>query len=279
MAHQLVCSFFPSTNIWQTSEQKISGLHSFLTHLVAAQWAGRYKVSRATKGGLGGSSEAAGMMGCDERGLRVNSVPSAWLSRLGKPPLICTKPTWPWQPPHRRTWQWQMRQCVEERGGRGEGGESRARGGHQPKEKLWLTGDSALCQSGGGTPWPGHKEEGGAPLWVHTFTPGQIARHARESSPPISTQLLHPSSSPGPKKTRYPGRHRLPPDLFRSALREPRAALCHARTPSCARFGLHHSLKVCIRNGIKKGRRRKEFTFWYGKEKILSSDASRVHRR
>lgn len=86
----------------------------------------------------------------------------------------------------RHTWQWQMRQCVEEWGGRkGEGG-----GGGSPREG-WLpppgetlTHWPRLVAS---QRWPPLAQ--GQPLWAHIFTPGQIARQARKSSPPIPTSL------------------------------------------------------------------------------------------
>lgn len=101
--------------------------------------------------------------------------------------------------PHRHTWQWQMRQCVEEWGGGG--GRVEGGGGGSPREG-WLPppGESlthwprlvaSQC-------WPPLAQ--GQPLCVHIFTPGQIATQARKSSPPIPTSLpahlLLPPPSP-----------------------------------------------------------------------------------
>lgn len=115
--------------------------------------------------------------------------------------------------PHRHTWQWQMRQCVEEWGGGGEEGwgsewwESQRGMGATPQEKLWLTGLGLLPVSAG-HPWPR-----GSP-WVHIFTPGQIARQARKSSPPIPASLpAHLLLFPPNPRTLYLMHHQLPSDL------------------------------------------------------------------
>lgn len=90
--------------------------------------------------------------------------------------------------PRRHTWQWQMRQCVEEWGGggrRGEGGSGGSpRKGWLPPPGETLTHWPRLVASQRRPPLAQ-----GQPLWVHIFTPGQIARQARKSSPPIPTSL------------------------------------------------------------------------------------------
>lgn len=112
----------------------------------------------------------------------------------------------------RHTWQWQMRQCVEEwggGGGRGEGGGGGSpRKGWLPPPEETLTHWPRLVAS---QRWPPLAQ--GQLLWVHIFTPGQIARQARKSSPPIPTSLpahlllfRHP-------RTLYLGHHQLPSDL------------------------------------------------------------------
>lgn len=103
--------------------------------------------------------------------------------------------------PRRRTWQWQMRQCVEEWGGGGRRGEGA--GGGSPREG-WLPPRGETL-----THWPRLVASQrkpplaqGQPLWVHIFTPGQIAREARKSSPPIPTSLpAHLFLSPPSKNT------------------------------------------------------------------------------
>lgn len=193
MAHQLVCFFFPP----QTSEQKISGPQTLSWHTLSL-----HNELDATKSPEQ-PREAPQKL---QKWWDVMSVGSGWT-------LFPQPDSQGWanrrsfapnqhDPGSPRTGvpdsdRWGSVSRSGEAGGR-EGSPERGVAINPNSEKLWLTGDSALCQSGGGTPWPGHKE--GGPLWVHTFTPGQIARHARESSPPISTHLLHPSSSPSPKK-------------------------------------------------------------------------------
>lgn len=107
--------------------------------------------------------------------------------------------------PRRRTWQWQMRQCVEEWGGGGRRGEGA--GGGSPREG-WLPPRGETL-----THWPRLVASQrkpplaqGQPLWVHIFTPGQIAREARKSSPPIPTSLpAHLFLPPPPSKNTLSG--------------------------------------------------------------------------
>lgn len=130
-------------------------------------------------------------------------------------------------------------------------------------------------------PGQGTRREGGGgsvSTHFHTWTnsktrQGKQPTHLYPPSPPL---LLLPRS----KKTRYLGRHRLPPDLFRSG--PPRASRCSlSRADAFVRSRRSSQLFKSVHyKWNKKGRRRrKEFTFWYGKEKRLSLDASRVHQR
>lgn len=65
------------------------------------------------------------------------------------------------------------------------------RDGCHPEEKLWLIGLGLLPVS------TSHLWPMGQPLCVHIFTPGQIARQARKSSPPIPASLTaHLPTSP-----------------------------------------------------------------------------------
>lgn len=115
----------------------------------------------------------------------------------------------------RHTWQWQMRQCVEEWGGggrRGEGGVVGVpeRDGCHPQEKLWLIGLGLLPVSAG-NPWPRGS------LCEYTFShldkyldrPGKAAHPSLPLSPLSAHLLLFPH--PG---TLYLGHHRLPSDLL-----------------------------------------------------------------
>lgn len=114
----------------------------------------------------------------------------------------------------RHTWQWQMRQCVEAWGGGGRKGRG-VRGGGSPREG-WLpppgetlTHWPRLIAS---QRWPPLAQ--GQPLWVHIFTPGQIARQARKSSPPIPTSLPAHLLLFLLPRTLNLGHHRLPSDLL-----------------------------------------------------------------
>ena len=86
---------------------------------------------------------------------------------------------------------------------RGEGGGGRwevpERDGCHPQEELWLIGLGLLPVSAG------HPRPRGSPLWVHIFTPGQIARQARKSSPPIPTSPPCPPSTFPPSKSTLSG--------------------------------------------------------------------------
>lgn len=110
----------------------------------------------------------------------------------------------------RHTWQWQMRQCVEESGGgvvRG-GGVRSPRKGWLPPPGETLTHCPRLVASQRPPPLAQ-----GQPLWVHIFTPGQIARQARKRSPHIPTSLPAHLLLFLPSKNTLRGHHRLPSAL------------------------------------------------------------------
>lgn len=87
MAHQLVCLIFLHTRL--SRRYRDFRLFPYTPCRCIMRWTIQTLLSNKREG----SSKAVVMMGCDERGLWVNSVPPARLSRLGKPLLICTKPT------------------------------------------------------------------------------------------------------------------------------------------------------------------------------------------
>lgn len=118
------------------------------------------------------------------------------------------------------------------------------------------------------------RRRGRQPLWVHTFTPGQITRHARESSPPISAQLFYPSSSPSPKK------HAIWRTIgcLLTFPTQPPESLTRMHKRTFVYLVLPSQLCMCAIK-IKEEEKEKEFTFWLGKEKIHSLAASSVHQR
>lgn len=248
MAHQLLFFFLHKhlTNIWA---EDIRASDSLLTHLVAAQWAGRYKVSRATKGGLGHPQKL-------QKWWDVMSVGSGWT-------LFPQPDSQGWA--NRRSFAPNQHDPGSPRtgvpdsdrwGSVSRSGEAGGREGSpelgvaiNPRRNSDSLGTRLSASQEEAPPGQGTRRGASVSTHFHTWTNSETSQGKQPTHlyPPSSPLLL-----PQSKKTRYLGRDRLPPDLFRAALGEPRAALCHARTPSCARFDLHNSLNVCNINGIKK---------------------------
>lgn len=195
----------------------------------------------------------------------------------------------------RHTWQWQMRQCVEEWGGGGRMGEGGVvgvpeRDGCHPQEKLWLIGLGLLPVSAG-HPWPrgslceytfshldkyldrpGKAAHPSLPLSLPTFYFSPIQEHSIWGT--INCLLTSCPSFPSFWSLSLPLAHFLLPSasrvhIFLVPYTGSQNIVCYIMDlctwPLYTWFFFHNSLYVwlCAFKKKKSKWRKKHFTFWF----------------